>query len=565
MSSFMGVIYKLKQEVINYILKLKRADQGLGCRKIAELASTHFQTTISKSSVNAVLKDSSLSSSVGRRANKQKRKSEKFKIPEHRKEQIFVNAPLSILGEPRTSAPSLSIAQPPNVESLGTLFLKAAEWQMKRQGVLRFFCEKFGPILCEEKILKLAEAFLFLPLFGEHDSERFADFNKEGLWAISNIDSAPTMGQKQESYDALLNLEKRAQEVTLEYGQIFSEASFFQFTLEDGTEFCIDGQMNSSWGKDNVQSDFSVSLDKSIDLLSKNFVINTTSMILREATTEEPLPSSFFNMISSFENMPGKRIRRVDMMTSQKEVVSSFDKIVEKKRYYISGLYGSRGLLSKFVPNKKQEPKQICSALTQEVYYCWKATTAFRLPDGRQISADMALISQKKDESPLFAILTNIPADVRPIENVVGAFLEKWPHPLNGHKYLSERQKRRLHACCDIVGFPDEKSGAVREGELFKEKDFLSEFANAVLGGLHDYSARHFFHPHDCRISFSDAQERFYSLRGTIKKEQGLLKVALSVPLDYVYRNELNFLIQRVDESEIVDPKGYRLAIEIHG
>ena len=176
----MGVTHKLKQEVIDYILELKRVDKSLSCRKVSELASAHFQKTISKSSVNAVLKDSLLSSPIGRRAKKDPR-GEKFKIPEHRKEQIFINIPMSLLGEAKPVAPLASFDAPVRWEHLGILFLKAAEWQMKKQGVLRFFAEKYGPVLCDEKILKLTEAFLFMPLFGEHKSERFFEFKANVL------------------------------------------------------------------------------------------------------------------------------------------------------------------------------------------------------------------------------------------------------------------------------------------------------------------------------------------------------------------------------------------------
>ena len=141
----MGVIYKLNQKVVDHILALKREDQGLSCRKISELASVHFKKTISKSSVSAVLKGSSLSSPIGRRAKKEK-KSDKFKIPEHRKEQIFINIPLSFLGEKEAPQAPLPVQPAPLVENLGVLFLKAAQWQIKRQGLLRFFCERASEI-----------------------------------------------------------------------------------------------------------------------------------------------------------------------------------------------------------------------------------------------------------------------------------------------------------------------------------------------------------------------------------------------------------------------------------
>lgn len=445
----MGVIYKLKQEVVDYILELKRVDQSLSCRKISELASTHFQRPISKSSVNAVVKYSLLSSPVGRRA-KQEAKAEKFKIPEHRKEQIFINIPMSLLDEPKPVAPVAPVASSTRFENLGILFLRAAEWQMKKQGILRFFCEKFGPLICDEKILKLCEAFLFFPLFNEHSSERFVEFNQKTLWQLSGVDFDPTIYQKKECHDTLLGLENKKQQIIFEYGQIFSEASFFHFMLEDGTGFCIDSQMNSFWDKNNVHCDFSSCLDKSFDILSRDFIINSNPIILREATIKESLPIGFFNMIASFENLPGRKIKRVDVMTSEHDAISSFEKIVNKKRYYITGLYGCRALLDQFFSDKKREPKIVEDAATHQVYYCWEATTAFRLATGQQISADIALVSQQKDQAPLFAILTNIPSKMSPIDKVIRHYLERWPNPLEGQGLFFERQQANLQACSTL-------------------------------------------------------------------------------------------------------------------
>jgi len=558
----MGVTYKLKQEVVDYILELKRVDQALSCRKISELASAHFQKTISKSSVNAVIKESLLSSPVGRRANPEARV-EKFKIPEHRKEQIFINVPMSLLGETTLSPSAILSEGSASINNAGVMFLKAAEWQIKRQGVLRFLCEKFGPVLREEKILKLAESFLFLPLFGEQSSEKFIDFNKKILWQLNDLDFDPTIYQKKECYDILVGLESKALQINLELGQAFSEVSFFRFVLEDASIFCIDTQKNSLWEENNVHCDFSSCLDKSFDVLSKDFVMNAMPVFLRQATVKESLSASFFNMISSFANIPGKRIKIIDAVTSQGDVIASFEKIVAKKRHYVTGLYGCRGLLEQFVSDKKKEPQRIDDKLTHQAYYCWEATTAFRLPAGQQVAADIALVSQKKDAAPLFAVLTNIPSQLMPMEKVVSMYLEQWPQAFRGQALFSERHRQALNACCDIASFSDEKYAGINQEGLLQEKHFLAHLANTILFSLHDYCVRHFFDPQDRGMSFGDAQKQFYRLSGDIKKEPHLLRVKYILPKGYAYQNQLNTLVQHVNEAMVCDPKGRRLFMEI--
>ena len=62
----MGVIYKLKQEIVDFIIEQKKLDPSLSCRKLTSIIQEKFHIQVSKSSVNAVFKESHLSSPVGR-------------------------------------------------------------------------------------------------------------------------------------------------------------------------------------------------------------------------------------------------------------------------------------------------------------------------------------------------------------------------------------------------------------------------------------------------------------------------------------------------------------------
>ena len=83
----MGVIHKLREDIVSFIIALKKNDPSIGVRQIAVLTSEQFCVRVSKSSVNSVLKKSALSSSVGRRPGRSAR-SEKFSIPTVKKNQI---------------------------------------------------------------------------------------------------------------------------------------------------------------------------------------------------------------------------------------------------------------------------------------------------------------------------------------------------------------------------------------------------------------------------------------------------------------------------------------------
>jgi len=67
-----GVIYKLKPEVIEFILASKKTDPKLSCRSMVALIEAKYQTKVSKSSINVLFKQSGLSMPVGRRRTKRK-------------------------------------------------------------------------------------------------------------------------------------------------------------------------------------------------------------------------------------------------------------------------------------------------------------------------------------------------------------------------------------------------------------------------------------------------------------------------------------------------------------
>ncbi len=88
----MGVIYKLTDDVVDFIVKRKNDDLQLSCREIADLVYDQHQRLVSKSSVHDVLKSHGISIPRGRKPKKTK-----FQIPLEKKKQLFASIPASIL------------------------------------------------------------------------------------------------------------------------------------------------------------------------------------------------------------------------------------------------------------------------------------------------------------------------------------------------------------------------------------------------------------------------------------------------------------------------------------
>jgi len=135
----MGVIYKLRDEVVQFIISQHGANPLLSCRQLAESASAKFGLHLSKSSVHDVLKESGVIMPRGRKPK------DKFSIPLEKKKQIQdslsqikllpapepvlqISSTLSTPGVDKVPGPSLVIS--PEYEGAGNVFLNAARWEM---------------------------------------------------------------------------------------------------------------------------------------------------------------------------------------------------------------------------------------------------------------------------------------------------------------------------------------------------------------------------------------------------------------------------------------------------
>src|ERR1035441_206403 len=99
----MGVTYKLREEVVNFIINQRQSNPLSSCRQLAESASQKFGLHLSKSSVHDVLKESGIVTPRGRKPKN------KFEIPQEKKKQIQTSlSQTKLLPSPIDPQPLLS-------------------------------------------------------------------------------------------------------------------------------------------------------------------------------------------------------------------------------------------------------------------------------------------------------------------------------------------------------------------------------------------------------------------------------------------------------------------------
>jgi hypothetical protein len=139
----MGVIYKLKEEVVHFIISQRQNNPLASCRELAESASQKFNLHLSKSSVHDVLKESGIITPRGRKPRI------KFEIPQEKKKLIALppepESKINLIADvveskaPVQAVPAEEvIVLPPKAdaevsaeyEGAGKVFLKAVFWDL---------------------------------------------------------------------------------------------------------------------------------------------------------------------------------------------------------------------------------------------------------------------------------------------------------------------------------------------------------------------------------------------------------------------------------------------------
>ncbi len=612
----MGVIHKLKQELIDFIIGQKKENPQLGCRKLASLASEKFQAEVSKSSVNAVIKSASLSSPLGRKPRSEIRE-KKFKIPSERKEQIFpalkpdVPPPLEpvlILRRPARraaqhnnpeQAPEFSLGRVEGLtrkmvdhgvffDGMGSFFLKAAEWELNPPSILGALLSKhinkssffdpstslrvnpeqaasFSPGRVERvDVNTIGQVLLFLEPFGIQVLEDLRKYGGRGLWALNGLSQPLDYDILRKAIDSIDNIHAFLLRVSSEKVPIFSEINYFKLALENRMEFCVDSRFNTIWSC-NVHSGITAPTNKVMTVLSSQLINNVQPIILRTAPGEERISAQFYEMLGAFENIPGKRIAQITLFDSRNEEFAQFNILPDKKRTFMTGLRPSQG---EFLALAKQDSGKVNSFVLnewdKEIYYSELiAALPYEELIGKPLSLRIFFLRESAQGMPRMAVLTNIPDGESSPEQIISEYVLHWPYFEQGWQELKERYGTAYEGTNlkKVGGFLSEGSN------LGDSYDFLEGIADvyscvrALLYDLDRYGQKHFYPTHYEKLDFSVIKSRFYGLPGYLRKVKNVLFVHLTPPSDYLYWEDLEFAIRRVNESAVTNAAGLRLLL----
>jgi len=599
----MGVVHKLTKELGEFVLNKKKEQPSLSCRKLVDIVEKTYSVRLSKSSINTLIKESHLSSPVGRPVERRKRKS--FEIPEQRKQQLFPPAqtlpgadvqeevvptaakevapptpPAEPRPEPEMPTEQKTVQPGVMLDSMGSIFLKAAEWELSGRSI-------FGGLLkahCRDKSVAdhdvIGEVLLFAEAFGVNGLEELTQYSKQGLWAINGLTERYPPLAIFRAIDSVEDKKSLSLDLSIEAPQLFSEALGLKMILEDGTEVLMDGQLSSFWTL-NVQSEFSFPINKVMNYCADKILNNVQSVILACDQGIKDFTPEFYNFILAMENTPGKRITAVNAIDLSGQEIASFSAIPNKKRTFMMGVWPWQ---SKFSQIKASEDVARLESLTREgplspLFYqeiilsLDRRHQSLEWRDGPALKVRAFLLRKGIEDAPFMAIVTNGSQKKLGAQTIIMEYFDRWPSLDQGAICGNLRRWAQLRSEEESAVnqmIPNNLStGSLTRSDLevaFAKMTHpdISELFRLFLGGLHNYCQRKYF-ALPCRdFDMELMRTAIYSLPGFLTAQKDQLVCRLIVPnKEFMYFKELASAASNVNERDILDRMGRRLHIEI--
>lgn len=596
-STKMGVIYKTKEHIREYILQEKRANPHLSCRQLAPLIKKKFAVSLSKSTINSIFKEANLSAPVGRSPVKKIKISEKplqieeiipsiplpapiepiAKVPEKLPppptpfpEPIVIKEDIVKPPEPEPSEISepIEIAEDELLDGMGCFFLKAAEWELSNDSIVGGLLKKYLTHPSPEAIALNSEILLFMGAFGFSDWKKFESYHQKGLWAVNQA-------KVRISRDTLLRFAKdvkklRGLSMALfnEYDQYLPEIRYLKVRLEDDTIFYLDPQFRTLWQDSNIPESFSVTTYKASRYIKGCFLDNVQTAILQTAPGSNAFSRILSEFIWCFEAIPGKTIEKISLFNLKRTEVRRIVDLSPEKRYFILGFWPWQEEGMRFIREDLRIVKSfVLPEQNKEVFYSENITLVGQHIDRQRVMIRVGLIRDTALGWPRFGVLTNIPQENQTMEEIILAYLRHWPNQEEGYQDLVRKTSKvslRWSLSPSIMWEvkPVEDQSLVEYSLSLASTD-LHTSLNSLLFALNNYCQRHFFPRGYEKFDFITMQKRFYLIAGQIERNNKLLLVKLRPPPHYAYLADLIYAAQRINESDIETPAQERIIMKV--
>ncbi|MDP2940610.1 MAG: hypothetical protein Q8O13_11175 [Candidatus Omnitrophota bacterium] len=596
----MGVVYKLTDKVKDFIISQKKANPNLSCRGLANIVKKRFQITLSKSSINDIIKQAGLSSSVGMRPKlpgrllkQEPREVPKISAAEKKELLTFSQERTPVLEQPKplekvaefkpeekkqveirknkwdVSLIKGSAEEPQLIEikgdeiidNLGFFFFKAVEWRIADKPILAMILKPFLSAAIAQDLEIKAQILVYLFAFGSADLEAMTAYSGKGLWLINQLNNPQALS----ALPAFVESLKAIKGLTLGFlsgvNHAFTEVNFFKIILADNTVIYLDGKLHSLWQEADIPAVMSSTLYESKSYIKNIFQDNVQSVILFTAPGYLNFSKSFYEFVYACEDNPQKRMLRISLHNHQKDEISAPVKIPGQKRFFSMGFWPWQEEGARFIHEDIRLVNSFfCEALDKTIYFSEIKVNLPQYQSFQGLKIRAALLRDWGLSWPRLGVLTNQPFE-RPMEEIITEYLTRWPNLDEGYQDFLKKSEKSLYTQ------PQKALGlaALQSDEyaLSSGKLDLWQNLNYLVSHLNNFCSRHFFPKEYEKADFSTLKQRFYSLPGKLDKRNNNLSVTFILPSDYAFQKELMYAIRRVNESNIKDPQNHRLWLKL--
>jgi len=545
----MGVIYKLRPEIKNFILEEKKANSLLSCRGLAILIENKFQVKISKSSINALFKEVGLSMPVGRRSKKKKTRIPQKEIFPSEKLPLEEASPLALPAPeaPPPEAPPPEVPLPeepketpipevqiePSLEiqpASGIILLKAADYLIRGS---YYISEAIKTRLGrdESDLLTKIESLIYTP---------FSELSGQLQTYLNELQSV--MATKLDTFQIL--------------STIMQEVRGIKATLLDGGTFYLDGQLHTVWSTPQIPYDFNATIYNIKSYINKYFYKDVPFLLGMAPGYDTPTPE-FFNFILSFEAKE-KTISKLTLYGNKLEELEEIPFSRSKRRFFIFGLWPWQFVDYRKV-KKLGEFRPFYFAALKKNFYIADIELELSQPNTNQLVTlkGFAIKTSLTEKTRLIILSSLTQQEVMP-ESWLTTYLNHWPNLEETFKDFSRKLELFTYTASSQVSLSLKSLNLNREAPSDIKTLFYS-----YLEALDLYTRWHFLPFEYENQDFSTMKERFYNLKGILKKEKDYILVTFSPPANYRYLAHLQYALRRINEREIVFRDSKRLWLDI--
>ena len=551
----MSTAYKLTPQLKKLILSLAREKPGYGCRKLSRLVRRACQITLSKSSINAVLKEAGIARPVGRRRRVVELPlSEPVnRIPQQvPAEQAEASLPslaespapgspiappvakeLSqpVSGEPPDAAPSRKPQLSPQLyekEDItnGTILLAALDWMLGGSARLSRSLQQAtvgGPVELERKL----KTVLFAPLCEQ------ADY----LGALTGRPVTP---------DELLLAKKEMGALKFpESGltavsSLFNEALCARLDCSDGTSFFLDARMHTVWSSPNTPFDFAAPQASLRLSLLRNADQGLPLTIFIAPGYDVPTKEFFFLLSASSAE---SQVTACRLYARDKQETQSINPAASGLCGCVFGLWPRQ-----FSSYRSLESLGEFSSFTVggqgREYYAAECEISLRQPelDVRRIVRGAAIKRNLNDKVWFLVLASGIAAE-RDARGLASLYFSRWPCPQEVFQEFNRRLELFTYAPKAQRSFS--LTGSM---ELQGRQVDAVVFLRWYLQNLERYFRRHFMPAGWEQWELSRARDALYALPVRLVPAGGSLRAVFTLPAGYPYAGELSCALQMLNE-----------------